>query len=59
MQISCPKIAAIGEIASKLQRVCWRRALLQEEGTRGNAVGKSYGNGIALVWVRVNLVVRK
>ncbi len=31
-----------GNCIKKMQRVCWRRALVQKEGTRGNAAGKSY-----------------
>ncbi len=40
---------AKGEIASKFQRVCWRRVLVREKGTRDNAADESYGNGISVV----------
>jgi hypothetical protein len=38
-----------GTLHQKLQRVCWRRALVREDGNRGNAAGKSYVNGITMV----------
>jgi hypothetical protein len=48
-QISCLEHVAKGGIASKLRRVCWRRALVQEKGNRDNAAGKSYSNSISVV----------
>jgi hypothetical protein len=38
-----------GKIASKLRRVCWRRRLVGEKGTRDNAANKSYGNGTSMI----------
>ncbi len=38
-----------GKLRRKLQRVCWWRVLVREKGTRDNAAGKSYGNGISMV----------
>jgi hypothetical protein len=37
-----------GKLRQKLQRVCWRRVLVQEKGTRDNAADKSYGNSISM-----------
>jgi hypothetical protein len=38
-----------GKIVLKSWRVCWRRALVQEKGTRDNAAKESKGNGISMV----------
>jgi hypothetical protein len=40
-----------GKLCQKSQRVCWRRALVREKGTRDSAADESYGNGISMVLV--------
>jgi hypothetical protein len=38
-----------GKRRQKSQKVCWRRALVQEKGNRDNGAGESYGSSISMV----------
>ncbi len=44
------KLRQKGKLHQKSQRVCWRKALVQEEGTRGDAAGKAKVTAMALPW---------